>query len=149
MKMVTGGWFLFYQEQDSEWKMPFSERVQMTPYFLEDTAVVLAIIFVFIFVWMALWLYHHFKTVVRVSTGIKTTVNESQFFNKIKNIMGQLYQIFIFPLVAGFMIIFMITVYVGTSGLGQQMGYGSAIPQTVNTSMMMVGLLVFAIVSAI
>jgi hypothetical protein len=149
MKVATGGWFLFYQEQDSEWRTPFSERVEMAPYFLENTAVVLASVIAFVLVWMAMWLYHHYQTAMRESTGTKTTVSESQFFAKIKWLMGQLYQIFIFPFAAGFMIAFMIAVYVDTSGLGRDTGYDSAIPQMVNASLMLIGLLVFAVVFGI
>ena len=63
--------------------------------------------------------------------------------------MGQLYQIFVFPFAAGFMITFMIAVYVDTLGLGRDIGYDSAIPQMANASLMLIGLLVFAIVFAI
>ena len=149
MKVATGGWFLFYQDQDSEWRAPFSERVQMTPYFLEDTAVVLAIVLAFVLVWMAMWLYHHYQTATRESTGIKTTLSEAQFFAKLRELMGRLYQVFLFPFAAGFMIIFMVSVYVDTSGLGREMGYDSAIPLMVNAPLMLVGVLVFAVIFAI
>jgi hypothetical protein len=49
----------------------------MTPYYLEDSVVVLGVLMVCVLVWTMVKVYHYCNTVVREESGKKTTIVES------------------------------------------------------------------------
>jgi hypothetical protein len=60
--LVTGYWSLFYEEGDRDFNTPFSERVDMTPYFLENSLLVLVVLIPTTVLFLLLKAYHHKKT---------------------------------------------------------------------------------------
>ena len=70
LHLVTGYWALFHDESDQNFSPPFSEKVDMTPYFLENSLVVLAVLMPVALVFLVLKGYIHKKTVETVEAEV-------------------------------------------------------------------------------
>jgi hypothetical protein len=66
LHLVTGYWALFYDENDQNFNPPFSEKVDMTPYFLEDSLIVLAVLIPVTLIFLVLRKQLYKKTVETV-----------------------------------------------------------------------------------
>jgi hypothetical protein len=64
--MVTGYWALFHDENDQIFIPPFSERVDVTPYFLENSLIVLTVLMPATVVLLVLKIIIHQKTIETV-----------------------------------------------------------------------------------
>jgi hypothetical protein len=121
----------------------------MTPYFLEDNVVVVAVLMVSALVWILIKIYHYCKTDVREQKGHKTTIVESQLFDRVKLKANQLYQIIIFPFAAGFMTVLLVSAYVNQSHVSQSTEYQSFFPEVVDSLALFVGIFIVSVVFGI
>ena len=63
LELVAGFWSMFHQEQDSDFSPPFSQKVDMTPFFLENSLIVVAVLLPVTIAFLILKCYIHMKAV--------------------------------------------------------------------------------------
>ena len=61
VKLVSAYWSLFYDSADSEILPPFTERVEITPFILQNNLIIIAILFIFSLVLLILNIYQNFS----------------------------------------------------------------------------------------
>lgn len=57
-QLVTGDWSLFHINEDRNTLFPFTDRVTLTPSFLEDSLIVVSTLLLTSIVWFAFFLYN-------------------------------------------------------------------------------------------
>ena len=62
MQLVTGHWSLFHDYTDSDFIPPFSSRADMTPFFLENSLIVISVLIPATVLFVVVKAYHQLKT---------------------------------------------------------------------------------------
>ena len=91
LKVVTGGWFLFYSSDNAHLLKPFSDRVDITPQFYENNLVLLSILALVLIIYLLF------------SVLLKTDI--------IKRWKYILYNFLTFPIISGFFIVMSISAF--------------------------------------
>ena len=85
----------------------------MTPYFMEDSVIVSSVLVLVVVVWTMLKVYQHCKA-AQEAEGHQSTIVEIEHKNRICAVMEKVYQVGIFPVVAGFVLMLLVSVFIDT-----------------------------------
>ena len=105
LELVTGFWSMFHEESDSDFSPPFSQRVDLTPFFLENSLIVVAVLIPATVAFLILKCYIHTKTVTGAEQPNRLDENPPTELKRLGCIVRALYRMLLFPLSAGFMLV--------------------------------------------
>jgi uncharacterized membrane protein len=103
--LVTGNWSFFFSDSDKELLYPFTERVEITDHFLEDTLFVVLALFVIGVAWLLAYLINHW-------CQRRDRVESRGGSSRAETALKMIYMLLFFPAVAGFFCIIAISAYV-------------------------------------
>ena len=114
LEAVTGLWSIFHEESDSNFSPPFSQRVNMTPFFLENILILFVVLIPVTAIFILCKYYLHKKTIeiTDVEKPDRLAENTPTVLIRLSCIIKVLYRMLIFPISAGFMLVLMISCHV-------------------------------------
>ena len=140
MELVTVLWSLFQDQKDENLLTPFTERVQITPYFLENNVIVIGALLAVSILQIFLGGYLVVKS---DESGRRVLKKEEECKERVWTIIKKLYSSFLFPVAAGFFLILSIS---GLMSYLRLTGESRHFPLTVNSfSLLLVGIVIGAV----
>ena len=114
LELVCGFWSIFHDESDSDFSPPFSQRVNMTPFFLENILILFVVLIPVTAIFILCKYYLHKKTIeiTDVEKPDRLAENTPTVLIRLSCIIKVLYRMLIFPISAGFMLVLMISCHV-------------------------------------
>ena len=109
LELVAGFWSMFHQEQDSDFRPPFSQRVDLTPFFLENSLIVVALLIPVTIAFLILKCYLRTKAVTDAEQPDRPDENPPTEPTRLGCVVRWLYRTLVFPLSAGFMLVLLLS----------------------------------------
>ena len=105
---------IFHEDSDSEFFPPFSQRVDLTPFFLENSLIIVAVLVPVTVAFILLKRSLFYKTIVitDVERPDRLDENPPKELIRLACIVRALYRMLIFPLSAGFMLVLMLSCHI-------------------------------------